>query len=61
MPNLIRLSDLAKAFFKLEILSKLIMKVMPRGLVTNAIAGLLMAITVQEGVHQYLKLTLSKR
>jgi arsenite methyltransferase len=61
MPNLIRLSDLAKAFFKITLISKLILSVVPRGLVANSIAGLLMAITVESGAHQYLKLTFRKK
>jgi len=60
MPNLIRLSDLAKAFFKLSMISRLILAVLPRGLVTNAVAGLLMAVTVQTGAHRYLKLSFRK-
>ncbi len=60
MPNLIRLSDLAKGFFKIDLLSRVIMALTPRGLVTNAIAGLLMAVTVQSGAHRYVKLSLQK-
>jgi hypothetical protein len=60
MPNLIRLSDLAKAFFKIGPLSRAILAVLPRGMVANAIAGLLLAISVQSGVHRYLKLSLRK-
>ncbi len=60
MPNLIRLSDLAKAFFKSPVIAKIILGTLPRGLVTNAVAGLLMAVTVQLGVHQYGKLVFSK-
>lgn len=56
MPNLIRLSDLAKAYFKIGPLSRLILAVVPRGLVANAIAGLLMAVTVQCGAHRYVRL-----
>ena len=61
LPNLIRLSDLAKAFFKIPALSKLIMWVLPRGLVANAIAGLLMAVTVQSGAHRYGKIVFIKK
>lgn len=61
MPNLIRLSDLAKAFFKVHFISKLIVALLPKALVTNSIAGLLMAVTVDSGAHQYKKLTMRKR
>lgn len=60
MPNLIRLSDFAKGFFKIGPLSKVIMALVPHGLVANAIAGLLMAVTVQCGAHRYMKLSLRK-
>lgn len=55
MPNLIRLSDLAKAFFKFSFFSRIFLYVLPRGLVANSIAGILMAITVQSGSHKYIK------
>jgi len=60
MPNLLRFSDLAKGYFKFTLLSKLILRFVPRGLVTNAVAGLLMAITVSEGAHSYRKIILGK-
>ena len=60
MPNLIRLSDLAKGFFKIGPLSKMVMALVPHGLVANAIAGLLMAVTVKCGAHRYMKLSLRK-
>ena len=61
MPNLIRLSDLAKAFFKIRIASKLILLIVPRGLVANAIAGLLMGVTVQSGAHRYFRMVFTKQ
>lgn len=60
MPNLIRLSDLAKAFFKVPAIAKLIAKLLPDGLVKNAVAGLLMSVTVHTRAHRYLKMTLRK-
>ncbi len=60
MPNLVRLSDLAKGFFKVGALSKLVMATLPRGMVANAVAGLLMSVTVQSGAHRYMKLSFSK-
>jgi hypothetical protein len=60
MPNLIRLSDLAKAFFKVPAISKAFLQILPRGLVANSVAGLLMAVTVQTGAHRYLKLVFEK-
>lgn len=60
MPNLIRLSDLAKGFFKIGPLSKVVMTMVPHGLVANAIAGLLLAVTVKSGAHRYMKLALRR-
>ena len=61
MPNLIRLSDLAKAFFKIKIASKLILMLVPRGLVANSIAGLLMGITVESKAHRYFRMVFTKQ
>ena len=60
MPNLVRLSDFAKGFFKINFMSRLILRVLPRGLVANSVAGLLMAVTVQEHAHRYMKLIFKK-
>lgn len=60
MPNLIRLSDFAKSFFKLRPVAAGLKKVLPDGLVKNAIAGLLMAVTLQTGAHRYLCIDLEK-
>lgn len=60
MPNLIRLSDFAKGFFKIGPLSHVLMMLLPRALVENAIAGLLMAVTVKTGAHRYFKVCLRK-
>lgn len=60
MPNLVRLSDLAKSFFKVRMISNVALFLLPRGLVTNAVAGLLMAVTVQLGAHQYFRLVFTK-
>jgi SAM-dependent methyltransferase len=60
VPNLVRLSDLAKAFFKVPALSRLIIRLLPDGLAANAVAGLLMAVTVTEGAHRYMKIVLKK-
>jgi arsenite methyltransferase len=61
MPNLMRLSDLAKMFFKIDPLSHVIKTILPRGLVLNSVAGLLMAVTVQKGAHRYYKITFLKK
>ncbi len=60
MPNLIRFSDMAKGFFKVGPLHRIMMFLVPQELVTNAIAGLLMAITVESGAHRYIKLLFEK-
>lgn len=60
MPNLIRLSDFAKGFFKVGPLAKVVMAVVPHGLVANSIAGLLLAVTVKSGAHRYMKLALRR-
>lgn len=60
MPNLLRLSDMAKAFFKFKWLSKRVVELMPDALVKNAIAGILMAITIQQGAHKYIKIVAKK-
>lgn len=61
MPNLIRLSDFAKSFFKIPPLTKLMVRVLPNGLVCNAVAGLLMPLTVSKRIHRYFKLVLRKK
>ena len=60
MPNLVRLSDIAKGFFKINVLSRIFLAILPRGLVANSVAGLLMAVTVQSQAHRYMKLILRK-
>jgi SAM-dependent methyltransferase len=53
MPNLLRLADFAKAFFKFPLLARLLRHILPLDLAKNAIAGLFMPITVKLGYHQY--------
>lgn len=60
MPNLVRLSDLAKGFFKIGPVSRMLMSIIPRGLVANSVAGLLMAVTVQTGAHRYIRISFRK-
>ncbi|MBK8304194.1 MAG: class I SAM-dependent methyltransferase [Chloracidobacterium sp.] len=59
MPNLVRLSDFAKGFFKFPALTKTLLHVFPRGLLRNAVAGILMPITVGSGIHSYRRLIFS--
>ena len=61
MPTLMRLNKLARAYFKLPPLTRLINGLLPRELVRNAVAGLLMPITVQAGAHRYLRMQLVRR
>jgi SAM-dependent methyltransferase len=60
-PNLIRLSDLAKMYFKIGVFSQAALRILPEMLVANAIAGLLMAVTVEVGAHRYFKIVLVKQ
>ena len=61
MPNLRRLSDLAKGFFKIAPIGLIIKGVLPRFLVTNAVAGLLLPLTVSQGIHRYLSIELESK
>lgn len=60
MPNLLRLQRLARGFFKYQPLSRLIQQLMPARLVRNAIAGLLMPLTVEARAQGYWSITLAK-
>lgn len=59
MPNLVRLSDFAKGFFKFPAITKTLLRVFPRGLLRNAVAGILLPITVGSGLHSYRRLVFS--
>lgn len=61
MPNLLRLADFAKSFFKFQSITQILKRVLPSGLLCNAVAGLLMPITVSSGVHEYRRIVLRKQ
>jgi arsenite methyltransferase len=52
-PNLLRLQNLAKHFFRRDARAKFISWLLPKSLVQNAIAGLLMPLTTSMGAHVY--------
>jgi ubiquinone/menaquinone biosynthesis C-methylase UbiE len=60
MPNLLRLQRLALRFFNHPIRAKLISAFLPAALVQNAIAGLLMPLTVRSGAHAYTMFVLQR-
>lgn len=53
MPSLLRLEHLAHGFFKYPILTWMLIHLLPKPMVYNAIAGLLMPLTVEGGAHSY--------
>jgi ubiquinone/menaquinone biosynthesis C-methylase UbiE len=60
MPNLLRFQVLARGFFKYKWMSKVILKLLPHYLVQNAIAGLLMPLTIKADLQGYFKIILKK-
>lgn len=60
MPNLARLQHMSRAYYKYPKLSKIIYNILPRNLVMNSIAGLLMPFTVHHHAHSYYRLVLEK-
>jgi hypothetical protein len=61
MPNLLRLSDMAKGIFRIRLLTRALKARLPTGLVTNAVAGLLMPIAVQAHAHRQLSIEPMKK
>lgn len=61
MPNLLKLQQLARKYFKSTLTAKAISRVMPPYLVKNSIAGLLMPITVGDGAQGYYLISLENR
>jgi ubiquinone/menaquinone biosynthesis C-methylase UbiE len=59
MPNLVRFQWLARGYFKYPALNRVFYRLLPQGLVTNAIAGVLMPFTIQAGVHGYFLVVLT--
>lgn len=60
LPNLQRLEKFAKAYFKFRLIASALRLLLPRALTQNAIAGLLMPITVTGKFHQYMCLEFEK-
>lgn len=60
MPNLTRFQRLARGYFKYPLLSKLFLLFLPRALVMNSIAGLLMPFTIKNQAQGYFKIVLEK-
>lgn len=61
MPNLKRFHRLANKFFKYHLLSKVMLMVLSKNLIKNAIAGLLMPFSIMQGVQSYNRIVLTKQ
>lgn len=60
MPTLGKLQLLARKYFEYPLLSKLFLKILPREMMMNTIAVLLMPFTMQHNAHGYYKIVLEK-
>lgn len=60
LPNLLRFQRLAQRYFKHPLVGRLLKKILPPHLVKNAIAGLLMPLTVRAGAQGYYVATLRR-
>lgn len=60
MPNLGKFQLRARKYYKYRILSRVFLKILPKDLVMNSIAGLLMPFTVHHNAHGYYKIILEK-
>jgi ubiquinone/menaquinone biosynthesis C-methylase UbiE len=61
MPNLKRFHRLANKFFDSKILSKIILAIMPKNLIKNTIAGLLMPFSIMQKMQSYNRVVLTKK
>lgn len=59
MPNLLKFQYLARGYLKYPKLNRMFSRVLPRYLVQNAIAGVLMPFTIRAEVHGYYLVVLS--
>ncbi len=59
-PNLLRLQWIAKGFFKFKLVSSILKRLVSPKLAQNAIAGLLMPLTVEAGAQGYWMVHLRK-
>lgn len=60
MPNLKRFHRLARKYFKYYFLSKTILAIMPKNLIKNTVAGLLMPFSIMQNVQSYNRIILTK-
>ena len=61
MPNLGRFQVWARGYFKYPFLSRIFLRILPKNMVMNSIAGLLMPFTVHNNAHGYYKIILVKQ
>jgi ubiquinone/menaquinone biosynthesis C-methylase UbiE len=61
MPNLIRFHRLARKYYKYTFLSKIILAILPKNLIKNTIAGLLMPFSIKQQVQTYNRIILIKK
>jgi len=61
MPNLKRFHRLARKYFKYKLLSRLILAIMPKNLIKNTIAGLLMPFSIMQKAQSYNRIILTKK
>jgi ubiquinone/menaquinone biosynthesis C-methylase UbiE len=60
MPNLGKFQKLSRGYFKYPFLSRLFLVFLPRDMIMNSIAGLLMPFTIRHRAQGYFKIILSK-
>jgi ubiquinone/menaquinone biosynthesis C-methylase UbiE len=60
-PNLERCQRWARRYYKNTFLSKMFIRVLPKGMIINSIAGLLMPFTVYNNAHRYYKIIIEKQ
>jgi ubiquinone/menaquinone biosynthesis C-methylase UbiE len=61
MPNLGRFQVWARGYYKYPFLSRIFLKILPKDMVMNSIAGLLMPFTVHNNAHGYYKIILEEK
>lgn len=61
MPNLKRFHRMARKYFKYNLTAKIILAVMPKNLIKNTVAGLLMPFSIMQKTHSYNRLVLTKK
>jgi SAM-dependent methyltransferase len=61
LPNLERFQFLARGFYKYPALNRQLLRLLPKSLLTNSVAGLLLPFTVSAGAQRYYSIVLEKR